>query len=177
RRRARATKRGADDGRPCAAKNDTRTPRRADRRHGYHLRVTPLNVRVRVVVGEVLVLAGFAALTVLMTWPWAASIRDAASDLNDPCNSAWILWWDWHQTFHDPLNLFHGNIFYPLKYTLAFSENDYGIAVLFFPLFFAGIRPFTMQGIATLAGFALSGYGAFRLTRTLTASTGAAWIA
>jgi hypothetical protein len=131
----------------------------------------------RVLSRELLVFAGFAGLTILMTWPWAAWIRDAASDLDDPCNSAWILWWDWHQTFHDPLNLFHGNIFYPLKYALAFSEHDYGIAMLFFPLFWAGVRPFTMQGIATLFGFALSGYGAFRLTRTLTGSAGAVWLA
>ncbi|MBA2501889.1 MAG: hypothetical protein H0V27_03325 [Pyrinomonadaceae bacterium] len=34
----------------------------------------------------------------------------------------------------DPLHLFHANIFFPYRYTLAFSENDYGIAMLFFSL-------------------------------------------
>lgn len=35
----------------------------------------------------------------------------------------------------------------------------------------------TAPGIATLLSFAFSGYGAFRLARTLTGSTGAAWVA
>src|ERR1019366_5970321 len=73
------------------------------------------------------------------------------------------------------LHLFHGNIFFPLKYSLAFSEHNYGIALLFFPLYALGIRPLTVQGLATLLGFTFSGYGAFRLGRTLTGSTGAAW--
>lgn len=126
---------------------------------------------------EALIFLAFMALTIVMTWPWITHLRDAATDPGDPYFSSWVLWWDYHQTFHDPLNLFHGNIFYPYRYSLAFSEHDYGIALLFFPLFALGLRPLTVHGIATLFGFAFSGYGAFRLTRTLTASSGAAWIA
>ena len=48
---------------------------------------------------------------------------------------SWVLWWDYHQTFTDPLNLFHSNLFYPLRYTLAFSVHSCRIALLFFPLF------------------------------------------
>src|SRR3712207_8212878 len=55
----------------------------------------------------------------------------------------WIMWWDYHQTFRDPLNLFHANTFYPLSYTLAFSEHCYGLALLFFPLFALGDRKST----------------------------------
>ena len=88
---------------------------------------------------------------------------------------AWTLWWDYHQTFTNPLHLFDANVFYPYKYTLAFSENDYGLALLFFPLFAMGVRALTVNAIATFLGFAFCGYGAFRLTRTLTRSVGAAW--
>lgn len=119
----------------------------------------------------------FVALTLLMTYPWALSLRDAASDAGDPYINSWILWWDYHQTFRDPLHLFHANIFYPLRYTLAFSEHDYGIAVVFFPLFALGLQPLTVHGAALLTGYAFSGYGAFRLVRTLTNSTGAGWTA
>jgi hypothetical protein len=87
------------------------------------------------------------------------------------------MWWDYHQTFRDPLNLFHANTFYPLRYTLAFSEHCYGLALLFFPLFALGLRPLTVHAVAIFLGFALSGYGAFRLARTLTGSLGAAWVA
>jgi hypothetical protein len=126
---------------------------------------------------DVLVLAGFLLLTILMTWPWARHIRDTASDWGDPYLNSWILWWDFHQTFHDPLHLFQGNIFYPYHDSLAFSENNYGLALPLFPLFALGLRPLTAQSLLTLLGFALSGYGAFRLFRTLTGSTGAAWVA
>jgi hypothetical protein len=127
--------------------------------------------------GEALVVAGFVALTLLMTWPWVTHLRDAVSDAGDPYLSSWILSWDFHQTFHDPLHLFDANLFYPYRYSLAFSENEYGLALLFFPLFALGLRPLTVHGLAILLGFALSGYGAFRLSRTLTGSVAAAWIA
>lgn len=126
---------------------------------------------------DVLVFAAFLLLTILMTWPWARHLRDTAADWGDPYLNSWILWWDFHQTFHDPLHLFQGNIFFPYHYSLAFSEHNYGLALPLFPLFALGLRPLTAQSLLTLLGFAFSGYGAFRLARTLTGSTGAAWIA
>ena len=125
---------------------------------------------------ESFVFAGFVILTALMTWPWIMHLRDAVADRGDPYMIAWTLWSDYYQTFHHPLHLFDANVFYPYRYTLAFSENDYGIALLFFPLFAAGVRPLTVHSIATFLGFAFSGYGAFRLTRTLTGRNGAALI-
>ena len=135
-----------------------------------------MSQRFRRLLPEVLVCLAFLGLTVVMTWPWVLHLRDHCSDAGDPYLNSWIMWWDFHQTFHDPLHLFQGNIFYPLKYSLAFSEHNYGIALLFFPLYALGIRPLTVQGLATLLGFAFSGYGAFRLGRTLTGSTYAAWV-
>jgi len=125
---------------------------------------------------ECLIFLAFFGLTILMTWPWALHLRDAVSDPGDPYLNAWIMWWDYHQTFHDPLNLFQANIFYPYRYTLAFSEHNYGLALPFFPLFALGLQPLTIHGLAILLGFAFSGYGAFRLARTLDGSTAAAWI-
>jgi hypothetical protein len=132
--------------------------------------------RPRRLLPEILVCLAFVGLTILMTWPWVLHLRDHSSDPGDPYLNSWIMWWDFFQTFHDPLHLFHGNIYFPLKYSLAFSEHNYGIALLFFPLYAVGIRPLTVQGLATLLGFASSGYGAFRLGRTLTGSSGAAWV-
>ena len=129
------------------------------------------------IVAEGRVLFAFAALTILMTWPWAAMIRDGVTDPGDPYLNSWILWWDWHATFTNPLGLFHGNLMFPYQYSLAWSEHNYGIALLLFPLFFLGAAPLTVHGIATLLGFLLSGYGAFRLARTLTGSDAAAWVA
>lgn len=119
----------------------------------------------------------FVFLTALMTWPWVTDIRAHVTDPGDPYLNSWILWWDWHQTFTDPLNLFHGNILFPYRYSLAFSEHNYGIALLLFPFFALGVKPLTAHGIAVLLAFVLSGYGAFRLTRTLTGSVLASLVA
>ena len=129
------------------------------------------------VARETFVFLSFCLFTAAVTWPYVTSLRNAAADPGDPYLVSWILWWDYHQTFRDPLNLFHSNLFYPFRYTLAFSEHCYGIALLFFPLFALGAQPLTVHSVAIFLGFATCGYGAFRLARTLTGSTGAGWIA
>jgi hypothetical protein len=128
-------------------------------------------------VRDVLVFLAFCLFTALLTWPYVRHWRDAVVDAGDPYLVSWILWWDYHQTFTDPLHLFHTNLFYPLRYTLAFSENCYGISLLFFPLYALGARPLTVHTVAMFFGFVTCGYAAFRLARTLTGSNGAAWIA
>src|SRR5206468_11772254 len=52
---------------------------------------------------ELLVFAAFLGLTAVMTWPWVTHLRDAVSDPGDPYISSWVMYWDFHQTFHDPL--------------------------------------------------------------------------
>ena len=126
---------------------------------------------------ELLIVFGFLVLTAVMTWPWVLHLRNAVADEGDSYAHAYFLWWDYHQTFHDPLNLFHATIFYPYRYTLAFGENDYGISLLFFPLFALGVRPLTVYSIAAFLSFPFTAYGAFRLTRTLSGSHAAAWVA
>lgn len=126
---------------------------------------------------ELFILIAFCLLTSAITWPYVTRLRDSVADAGDPYLHAWVMWWDYHQTFHDPLHLFNGNIFYPLPYTLAFTENEYGIALLFFPLYAVGLHPLTVISVATFLGFAFSGYGAFRLARTLSGSNAAAWTA
>lgn len=140
-------------------------------------RRTLRSVARRTFARELLVFLGFCMLTAVMTWPWVLHLRDAVTDRGDPYMIAWTLWWDYHQTFHNPLHLFDANVFYPYHYTLAFSENDYGLSLLFFPLFALGVRTLTVNTVATFLGFAFCGYGAFRLTRTLAGSSGAAWVA
>ena len=126
---------------------------------------------------EFLIIIAFFVLTAALTWPYVSRMRDAVAGRNDPYLIAWTLWWDYHATFNDPLNLFHPKIFYPYRYALAFSEHCYGIALPLFPLFALGLRPLTVHSVAIFLGFLFSGYGAFRLARTLTGSYGVAWIA
>jgi hypothetical protein len=129
------------------------------------------------VVREALVFLAFCAFTAGVTWPYVLHLRDAVADTGDPYFVSWVLWWNYHQSFTDPLNLFQANLFYPFRYTLAFGENSYGIALPFFPLYATGLRPLTVHAVALFVGFASCGYGAFRLGRTVTGSMGAGWIA
>ena len=131
---------------------------------------------LRAIAREILVVLVFCLFTALLTWPYVTRLRDAVVDKGDPYLIAWIMWWDYHATFTNPFHLFDANVFYPLKYNLAFSEHSYGISLLFFPLYFLGVRPLTVQTVALFFGFALSGYGAFRLARTLTGSTAVGWV-
>src|SRR5687767_5168347 len=75
----------------------------------------------------------FIGLTLAMTWPLSLNLGRAVSDPGDPYVNIWILDWDWWATFRAPLSLFHANAFHPAKYSLAFSENLYGVAMLLFP--------------------------------------------
>jgi len=136
-----------------------------------------LRSRLGVFCREAAVFGVFCLLTALLTWPYVRYLRDVVVDEGDPYLVSWIMWWDYHQTFAHPLQLFHANVFYPYPYSLAFSEHMYGIAVIFFPLFALGFRPLTVHAIAMFVGFALCGYGAFRLGRTLTGCLTVAWVA
>src|SRR2546422_1922163 len=127
-------------------------------------------------VRELSVIFVFTLFTTLLTWPYVTRLKDVVVDTGDPYLMTWILWWDYHQTFTDPLHLFNANVFYPLKYTLAFSEHSYGLALLLFPLFALGLKPLTVHAIALFFAFPLTGYAAFRLGRTLTGSTAVGWI-
>lgn len=124
-----------------------------------------------------MIVLGFLVLTAVMTWPWVTHLRDAVADESDSYAHAYFLWWDYHQTFHDPRHLFDATIFYPERNTLAFGENDIGIALFFFPLFALGLKPLTVFSIAAFLSFPFSGYGMFRLARTLSASKSLAWLA
>jgi hypothetical protein len=150
---------------------------RGEDKRGRRVVASLLHLARGAVLREPLVVLVFCLFTSLLTWPYVTRMRDAVVDPGDPYLVTWIMWWDYHQTFRDPLHLFNANTFYPLRYTLAFSEHCYGLALPFFPLFALGLRPLTVHAVALFLGFALSGYGAFRLARTLTGSSGVAWVA
>jgi hypothetical protein len=135
-----------------------------------------LSIR-RPLVREFVIFLGFLALTVIMTWPWVIQLRDAVPDTGDPYAISYLLWWNFHQTFHAPLHLFEATILYPYHSTLAFGEFDYGVSLLFFPLFVLGFRPVTVFSIAAFLSFPFTGYATFRLARTLSGSTAIAWVA
>jgi hypothetical protein len=77
--------------------------------------------------GHGLVIAGFAALAVLTTWPLTLHLTDHvvghAPREATPALNIWSMAWVVHQLPRDPLGLFGANSFYPYARTLAFSEH------------------------------------------------------
>ena len=127
---------------------------------------------------EVLAAAGiFLLATVALTWPQASRLGRGLGDLWDAKLNAWIFHWDYHQTFRDPLRLFHANIFHPAKYTLAFSENMWGAALFGFPLFAAGASTTFVYNFLFLLGMFLSALGAWALARHVTGDPAASLLA
>jgi len=114
---------------------------------------------------------------VISTWPQARRLSDGVTDFGDPLLNAWALAWVAHATVTDPAHLFDGNIFYPERHTLAYSEALLAPGVVLAPLSWAGANPILVHNVLLLLGYALSGLAMFALVRRLTSHDGAALVA
>ena len=115
----------------------------------------------------------FTALTAVMTFPQVLHMRDSVHDDGDPLLNAWTLSWVAHQLPRDPVRLFDANIFYPERWTLAYSETLLLPAVVAAPLRWIGAGPILVHNIVLLSGFVLSGVGMACLVRALTGNAAA----
>lgn len=114
--------------------------------------------------------AVFLLLAALMLWPLPRLIARAVVHPSDPFVNTWVYDWAWHATTHRGVSLFDANALYPDGPSLAFTEHQYGIALVGFPFRAAGAPPLLTHNLLLLLGFAFSGYGAFVLARTVTGS-------
>src|SRR5207253_1484169 len=92
-------------------------------------------------------------------------------DQGDPLLNTWIIDWVCHALVHSPLHLFDAPMYYPAKYPLAYSENLIGIAIVMLPFHLAGLSAIAIYNLATILGFAHSGYSGFILGRLSGRST------
>jgi hypothetical protein len=118
-------------------------------------------------------LALFAVLAVVHTWPLITN--PAVLSRNDNADTMLIEWslaWVAHQLPRDPLHLFDANIFYPARYSLAFSEHLFVPALMGAPLQWLGASPVLVYNILLMAGFALTGWTTSLVIR---AWTGDSW--
>jgi hypothetical protein len=120
-------------------------------------------------------LAIFAALAVVHTWP-LASRPDYYSRLDTAdCElNTWAMAWVARTLPTDPRHLFDANIFYPEKRTLAYSEPLLVQGALAIPIVWLGGSPVLAYNLVLLAGFALTGWAAGLLALRMTGSLAAA---
>jgi hypothetical protein len=108
----------------------------------------------------------FIALTLLMTWPLALRPASATLPMGPDGNLfVWTLAWDAHAFIHQPLSIFDANIYYPLRHTLAFSENLIGSALIAAPIQWVTGNTVLALNVVTLLSCMLCGLGAYILGR------------
>jgi hypothetical protein len=122
------------------------------------------------------VTALMGAVTLVMTWPQVRRL-DAVKDLGDPLFGLWRLAWVAHQIVRDPLNLFDANLYYPSRFTLAYSDAMVLPGVLTAPFFWLGIPAVPLYSAVVLATFVLAGVAMYMLVRSLTGQPAAALVA
>ncbi len=113
------------------------------------------------------VLLLFIVLTVGFTWPVAHYMRTAFVDHGDPILNAWILAWDVHQIFNNPLKLFEANVFYPYPHTLAYSEHLLASSLIAMPFILIWKNAILGLNVVFLFSFVFSGWGMYLLIREL----------
>jgi len=114
-----------------------------------------------------LAVLGALALAVLLTWP---ALRYPAytlpHDLGDPALVTWILAWPGQILVTDPAQLWHGNVFYPARWSYAFTDSLLGYA----PAGLVGDGPAAAvlrYNILYVLVFALALLGGYALVRQL----------
>ncbi len=117
---------------------------------------------------NILILIVFAVLALVMTYPLVLHMHQALLEPGDSLLVAWTISWDVNKLINDPVNLFNANIFYPYKYTLAYSEHMIGIALTALPIYFFIHNPLVIYNLMLLLSFVLCGWGGYLLVYYLT---------
>jgi hypothetical protein len=116
-------------------------------------------------------------LTVAMTWPQAARLSTEVHDSDDPLLSIWRISWIAHILPESPSNLLNGNIFYPEKRTLAYTDSVLLEGLAGAPLIWFGVSAVTTYNLLLLLSIALSGWAMWRYAFYLTGHSGASLLA
>jgi hypothetical protein len=121
---------------------------------------------------------GFSALAIACTYPLAFKLSSLArTDNADGQFAIWNVAWVARTLVVDPLHVFDANIFYPHRWTLAYSEANLGAGLLALPVYWITRSPYAAFNFALLASFVMSGAATYYLVRYLTQDRRAAWVA
>jgi hypothetical protein len=129
--------------------------------------------------------AAYVVVAIAMTWPLAAHLTTSLpADLGDPGFNAWVLMWTGGQILaalsgHPAalLDYWNGNIFYPARLTIAYSEHMTPETLQALPFFAATHNILLGYNVVFLGTFVLAGLGMFLLVREWTRQPLAAFLA
>jgi hypothetical protein len=125
-----------------------------------------------------LVLIGFAALTVTLTFPLVLHPGSLTYNLtnNDSQFSIWNVAWVARALVVNPLHVFDANIFFPHRWTLAYSEANLGAGLLAAPVYWLTRNVYTAHNFVVLLSFVLSGTATYYLLKYLVNDGRAAFV-
>lgn len=126
---------------------------------------------------DALALALFVGASLVMLYPYPLQLTTHAKDLGDSLEYAWVLGYAGPKLLADPLHLYDGNIFYPFKGSLAYSDSTLANALLALPVIALTGNPILAGNLLILLSFVLAGLGAYLLVSRLTGSRGAGLVA
>lgn len=118
-----------------------------------------------------------AALTAALTFPFVVQMAHVGRvDNSDGQFSIWNVAWVARALVVDPRHVFDANIFYPHRWTLAYSESNLGAGVLAVPAYWLTRNPYLAHNFVFVLTFILSACGMYYLVRRLTADRRAALV-
>lgn len=129
--------------------------------------------------------AWFVLITLAMTWPLVTGLAsDMPWDFGDSLLNCWILAWNMDHMLDAVLGspaalagLWHGTIFHPEPYALAYSELLIAQSLQGLPIYAVTGNIILVYNVLFLSTFALSAFGAYLFVRQLTGDNRVAFIA
>jgi hypothetical protein len=114
------------------------------------------------------VVAAAALLAALLTFPFAAQMTHVGRvDNFDAHFGIWNVAWVARTLVVDPAHVLDGNIFYPHRRTLVYSETNLGAGAVAIPAYWATRNPYFAFNVAFLLSMVASAAGGYYLTRYL----------
>ena len=127
----------------------------------------------------------FTAVTIAATWPLASAMTTrVAADVGDPIFSCWTMMWTGGQVLkflsgdvHALADYWNGNIFYPERLTIAYSEHLTPQMLQILPIFAITHNIVLCYNLLFLSAIVLSAVGMYLFVRELTGQPIAAFVA
>ena len=118
-----------------------------------------------------LVLVFFFLAAALFTWPLILHVHDGVvGGRGDPLLNTWVITWDARAIFTHPTRLFQGNVIYPSRDVLAYSEHQFVLGLIAAPVYFLSRNPILAYNFLIFFGFVFSAFGCYLLVKELTGS-------
>ena len=125
--------------------------------------------------GSALALATYVLLVLASFYPQSVRPWDTIAYVGDSLESVYLVAWNVHQFFRDPLHLFDANVLYPSRRALAFTDHRLLPSLVVAPVLWATRNPVLATSVAVGLACLLAAMGGRRLATVLGLPPVAAW--